>query len=255
MNQIRIRIAYIRQCTELIDYVIVCQKKNENVNKRILHYTHPLALELLSAAYAKDRHYRGSWNNRAYNVVDFNPRNKSLLEVIPDAVVIKRGGCYPATKNNTCVCDVLFYSQRYKRFEPVHTIYDSKKELYYMTLNAYRCFIQEHGNPKVITVPEESKLDGLDNGNIQLNSQSILNLWGYSTNASLGISRSERWEILREIVDLELLQVQDVVGLLDFLITFNGKKTSNSEALLKWQEDLSMISEYKICPERFMILE
>ena len=78
--------------------------------------------------------------------------------------------------------------------------------------------------------------------------------YGYSVSKANNLSERERHEILAEIVDLGILKVNQIVNLLDF----NCRLHSGEQyywARRKWEIDKAFIENYKVNPNRFLIVD
>ncbi len=109
---------------QTIDVAIV-DAKNYTVDQpvKILHYSEPDALELLTYLYQRDRFNPVTLFNQQYEIVSVVPEAYSFSppeDLIPSDVIIKSGGGYSHyIKNKRCeIVDLLLYSpfkDRYRR--------------------------------------------------------------------------------------------------------------------------------------------
>ena len=108
-----------------------------------------------------------------------------------------------------------------------------------------------YGNPG-ITISFYSKGYCLDWN--ELNAESILRIYGYSVSETEGLTSKTRQEILAELVDLEITTVSFITKMISFFIKSHPDDRFFI-ARTKWEEDLHYIENYKIRPERFLILD
>lgn len=74
-----------------------------------------------------------------------------------------------------------------------------------------------------------------------LNEKSLLGKYGYSVKKE-GPSKYERQKIIRYILENHIMSKSEIKTFLDYLISFNGKKSNMDNAISKWQNDISYIN-------------
>ena len=88
----------------------------------------------------------------------------------------------------------------------------------------------------------------------EVNSESILKLWGYTVNQIDDKTTSERRKALEDLVDLKIVEVSYIIHMLDFFIRTHTEDRC-FEARQKWASDRKFMENYKIKPSRFLILQ
>lgn len=239
-------------------YVIVNDSKEENREVNAFHYSSNEALELLSAAFAKQRNQKGILLGQEYDVklIVYKAEKTSALpeKFLPTYLTIQSGGgLYDKSRaGHLEVVDMLVYSPFSQRYELIKATYDKCDEYCYMDISVYRRFVKDHGKPDLQLDFERYYGDRCFKDFDELKNQSILKVFGYSVKKGDNLSPQHRQRILAEIIDLELLTVKGVISLLDFFIsTHNNDKYS--DARRKWEADKKFVAEYKVNPQRFLI--
>jgi hypothetical protein len=69
-------------------------------------------------------------------------------------------------------------------------------------------------------------------------------------NKQANLSTQYRHDLLAEIIDLEILPAPRIVSFLNWLVNIH---THQSNAQLKWKEDIEFVENYKANPQRFLI--
>lgn len=240
---------------------IVDGNSKEEPERGVYRYTSSVGKELLTAAFSAYRQGKGTWEGKKYEVVVFyDSSNESYggQRILREPYCIcigKDGGNYTSTFNDhDCVlADILLYSPITQRYEILKSTYNKRRNLYYTDIHHFREFVHTFGKLEDLDIDfdyDEKKTQGRDwNG---LNTQSILNAYGYNVNQQDNLTSAERQELLAEIVDLNILSIRSICDYLEFFI--NSHPTHES-AISRWKEDLAFISKYKYNPERFSIVQ
>ena len=239
------------------DYVIVSRREDCN-SVDIVHYASDTGRELLSAAFAEERKHYGILYGKAYRVINCvypHPKQKGLPEqFLPVMLEIRPDGGYISSIVNARreLADTLLYSLQTNRYEIIRTTYDKFTGICSVDIGLFRSYVKQYGRPGFF--PDFPRASTWEARNFsELNSESILKGYGYSVSRAAGMSVLERRELLAEIVDLELLTVSSVVRLLDFFIQTHSRSIY-AEACCKWQADKAYIQQYRVDPERFLIV-
>lgn len=236
------------------EYVIVNDEEEEDFKNNVFHYKSKEGLELLSAAFAKQRNKEGTIRGKKYEVkkVDNNKENDKEYKCLTSLLIKPNGGYYYKLKNEHFekVIDVLLYSLAENRYEIIHATYDKKQDICYTDIGLFKRYINKYGKPDLDYSDSFNKKKVYDQD--ELNDESILMGFGYNVSAKDDYSSKQRQEILAEVVDLELLTVKRVVNFLVFLINMHpDDKYKNARS--KWKEDIKFIQDYKVNPDRFLI--
>ena len=224
----------------------------------LLTYSQKRARELLTASFYPNRGGHGVLENHTFRVLDVISENTktryNIQDFIPETLYIgKDGGFSSSTKDgNSEIVDLLVYSWRTDCYEIIRATYDRIDNQFYSDISLYRKFVEEYGRPeqklRFISKGESFLLDAKGN----LRDQSILMECGYSVAERDGMTTSERWKLLAEIVDLDILSVSKIVSLLTFFISSHPGKQYEL-ARFKWSKDMEYIKTYNVNPDRFFI--
>lgn len=198
------------------------------------------------------RNKQGKFESNEYKITDIfeNKHNGGLAKkILAENIMIKSGGGYASTIKNRQkeLVELLLYSPFTGRYEICNATYDKVEDYCYIDIGIFREFIKEFGNPGLFIGFSHKK-----NGISDLNEESILRGYGYSVAKSSMMSRKQRQELLCELVDLDILTVQRIVGLLSFFIDLHTQD-KDYFARQEWAADKAFISTYKVNPRRFLI--
>lgn len=237
------------------DYLIVNSANEQSEEKGILHYTNPLARELLSAAYRYDRFGKGKWNGVKFKIEQKLSRDNADAQmpenIMPTVVQIRAGGGYYQKLKNRFeeIVDLLLYSPTTGRYEIAKATYNILYGYAYMDYSRFRAFVREFGNPRIGL---EFKMNKATADLDRFRTESILRECGYSVSETDRIPAKLRQGLLADLVDLDIVEVSQVVSFLDFFIKMHPLPKDVC-ARQKWEEDRSFISDYKLNPKRFLI--
>lgn len=78
---------------------------------------------------------------------------------------------------------------------------------------------------------------------LMLSPMSELMMYGYNVKEG-ELTDRERQRILRFLIDTKLMTKHDIIRSLQFKVEFNGKKSSNANAKVKWEDDIRFVSQY-----------
>lgn len=235
------------------EYIIVSSEKAKNPSKNILHYEDDFAMELLTAAFIEERQSMGKYDGKKFKVIDKLFADKQdNYQIILHRVNIKSDGGFPSSIKNKkqCLTNVLMYSPFTKRLEKIRATMDSEINKCYIDMYLFRKFVEEYGNPGVTYNFMKGNKSYTDFS--ELNAESILMSIGYTVSKKDNLSTEKRKSLLRDLVDLNILNVHDIIGYLNFFIN-SHPGDSNFDAREKWRSDLEYITSYKAQPERFLI--
>ena len=104
----------------------------------------------------------------------------------------------------------------------------------------------KHGTPLCVVYNEEKEKDIKHISTFNYKSQSILNAMGYTVGADADLSVNERQEILIKALHNKIIEINDLVSFLNWLIQTRKTQSKYSNAVNKWQEDLKFVKQYKI---------
>lgn len=244
---------------EQIDCVITNKKEQPNIPGVIItHYTSRLAREIITSKYHSSRNIK--YNEKDYKVRGvYYPSSGGKTKIFPpelkpDEILIKAGGgMSTSVKNNRYeIIDVLLFSPFTQLYELARVTHNRIDDEYFMDICIYRTFVKNYGNPGLhFNVGERSfGKRSFD----ELRSESILHIYGYSASKNNGLTESQRQGLLAEMVDLNLLETQQIVYHIDFCIKSH---TSDDDiyARQKWEKDKNFILNYKVNPNRFLIVK
>ena len=74
-----------------------------------------------------------------------------------------------------------------------------------------------------------------------LASESPLKLCGYSVSQAEGVSTQSRQELLRNLIQSDIIKKTEVIRYLSWFIQMNGQKFGNELAREKWESDLDYV--------------
>lgn len=77
--------------------------------------------------------------------------------------------------------------------------------------------------------------------NDELNEESFLRSLGYTVNAQDNLSDWDRWKILDFVIENGFRTQSDVIGFLNWLIDFHGRRSNMENAVKKWNKDIEYL--------------
>lgn len=80
--------------------------------------------------------------------------------------------------------------------------------------------------------------------------ESVIKLMGYNVQSNNKLSNTERQNILISIIEKELLNINDIVSFLEWLVQIHDNDEKYTNAIVKWEEDKEFIKNYKIADYR-----
>jgi hypothetical protein len=236
------------------EIIIVKEKCNENKTKNIYHYVSNFGKEVLSATFARERKRMGFYNNKTYKIIKQPVFRNSYKEsmfgqlLLTELNIKSGGGYYTEIKNNRYeLVDVLVYSLYTNRYEIMRATYSKDEHNCFVDISLYREFVKEYGRPNMMPSFENRRKSLYVS---ELNEESILKGYGYEVNKQANLSTQYRHDLLAEIIDLEILPAPRIVSFLNWLVNIH---THQSNAQLKWKEDIEFVENYKANPQRFLI--
>lgn len=245
--------------SEIIEYIIVSDETDANEAEKVF-YLSDTGKELLSAAYAKQRRKKGSLGGRSFKVIAvkyplWKDSRISEFVIRNDLRISPKGGHiykYSKCHTNDNVIESLLYSLGTNRYEVIRATLDRAGLPPYVDVSLYREFVHKYGRP-ALTPTFDDNMGYANKSAIEtkLNPKSVLKCYGYSVNKLYSIEDEARQELLAEIVDLEILPADVVIGFLDFLI-LSHNKSKDTEARIKWHRDRDFIQNYKPDAQRFL---
>ena len=241
-----------------LEEFIITNRKELHDGKMVFHYTSSEALELLSAAFAKERSRKGILydNNFKVKATVFTAQKtqKALERLRPMELEIRAGGGYYSLtmSRREELVDVLLYSPFSQRYELLRATHNKELDCCYCDVGLYRKFIHEHGNPGVKLFFNGGASYAGDDFNLR--PESILKGYGYSVAQADQLSTAERQNILSEIIDLGILEIPVIINYLDFFCRSHSTD-KDFYARLRWTEDRKFVENYKANPDRFLIAQ
>lgn len=127
----------------------------------------------------------------------------------------------------------------------IYVGYCAQCNLYYCFKDDYLEMIK-HGTPLCVVYNEEKEKDIKHISTFNYKSQSILNAMGYTVGADADLSVNERQKILIKALHNKLIEINDLVSFLNWLIQTRKTQSKYSNAVNKWQEDLKFVKQYEI---------
>ncbi len=222
----------IRKC-----YIAVDDRKDENIQENVLHYTNRHILDLLTI-------HRIQPNNKQRIAV----YESSSEQFTVRAVYIKHdGGFYSSTINTNCeLVDLLCFLETTGKYEIIKATYDKDENICYIDNLNYRLFKHIHGKPSNLIIIGE-------NFDEDLSTESILKKHGYTVDKRSAVTSAKRQEILAYIVDNKILTVARIIDYLSWFIhKHSGVKYA--DAVRKWSEDIEFIKNYKVHTKTFFMV-
>jgi hypothetical protein len=262
LNKVENSLVYVSLVNDdrTIEYIITdnigteMKKKSEDqlylIN--VIKFTDPIAIEIFAGIYRPERKQRVKIEQETFQinctVLSDNEQNE-IKTLIPQDVKIKSGGGYEnRCEHSYCkIVNLLFYSPFEDRYVPVRVTHDTHLNDYYMDISIYKDHVRKYGNPGIRLLPEKSTGNTFED----FAAESILRLYGYHVGGYDGTSLSdkERLDMLKEIIDLGLVEKTKVINHLNFLIGNSNEKYNGVR--YKWEMDLNAIMPYKENPARF----
>lgn len=221
-----------------------------------------IAREILTAACHSSREGKGRLNGTSFAVTECYFKDESnrtsMSSFVAKSINIRLGasGGYYSTrmKNKEEIIALLLYSPYTKRYECINATFDTVCEDSYIDYKAFRDFVYKYGKPDIPINFKNYGGRGFALSFDDFNKESILKLAGYSVSQKDSLSDSKRREILKDLVDLEILTVSDIVRHIDFCMSVHSGDMY-CEAQCKWESDKEYISNYKANPQRFLIAD
>lgn len=131
---------------------------------------------------------------------------------------------------------------------PISVYYNKERHQYFMNEVTYTQMRDRYGLPylRVRFAPGEAR----DRSFNTLNPRSELNLNGYNVNAQNGMSRQQRQQRLRDIVDNKILYKHEITSHLEWLINTRTGAPNMEDAVPEWKADLDFLMNYQITKQQ-----
>lgn len=240
------------------DFAITNDHFKADSNKRIYHYSNTTALKILTALVRPELNRVAVFPRSSFEVVE--PAKLHLgerddingLGVLTHEIEIRKNGGYAyyfdRDEAGNDIYDVLLYSPYEKSLVVERVSYDAKAKSYYIDATRLRSFINKYGNPGVTFRTGTYSNDPFES----LGAESILHAFGYNVSQNHDLSDATRHAIMRDVVDLKLMTIKEIVRLLQYNINIRPQdRYSNARKL--WESDIDYIQNYKANPNRFII--
>ena len=256
-DEILIKIRYFSGNEECFRIVSDEAKKNDSMNS--YHYSSNVGLELLSAAFAKQRNSKGSFNDKKFYVIKIIQPQKFERNYfcMKNQINIKQGGGYisGALRGGQRLIDILLYSPYKEKYQIAKATYDKFEDEIFIDGRKYRRFVIENGNPelqyRLYNSERESFYDiSFFDG---LQAESVLKVFGYNVAKDSELSESKRQQLLADLIDMNIISDEKVANYLQFFIDMH-RGESYYYAREKWKRDLQFVENYNKNPKRFLIL-
>ncbi len=127
---------------------------------------------------------------------------------------------------------------------PINAFYCSECKKFYTNREAVDGLKKKHQFPLL-------RIRTAYNLNIERREESDLKLYGYTARDGV-LSKAERQKLLVTLITANLLPKDKIIGTIQSLISINGKKKSNENALIIWKEDLDFVSHIYIDSTQFI---
>ena len=118
--------------------------------------------------------------------------------------------------------------------------YCNKCQLLFMHYEEYERFRLLYGLPNIQFRPMQSDQSPFDSWE----DFSVLNLAGYTVNERKGLSDGERHDILRYLLENNIMQKHEIINYLNGFITLRKDNPSMESAIEKWENDLTFIRNF-----------
>lgn len=234
---------------EILALIVAMSTRTLKDNIIVIDYRDKETRKLLTDIY-KNNKEDVVYNGIQYNVFKHTDSRQiiSSLELKPLGGLASsiKGQKYPFTLE---LVDILLYSPYSKMYEVCQATCIKASRKCYMDPNLYRRFVKTYGNPGI-------KLNITSRGSYHiygLSEESMLHELGYNVDKKNDMGQLERQELLKDIIDMDLMNQDAIIRLLGMLINLNENKSNNALAVMKWKSDFDFVSGYRYNPERFLI--
>lgn len=86
-----------------------------------------------------------------------------------------------------------------------------------------------------------------------LAAESPLHIYGYEVNKESNLSNEQRWAILEEVINENVLTKENIISYLDWFCNTRKRMANMTEAINKWQMDRKHIVDYNCANQRSVI--
>lgn len=229
---------------------IIAKSEKDCDNKRVIHYTSDIALQILTALYFHDD--KVVIEDKTFYIAEGSyARGKGQIILSPnDSVVVseRSGGGYYSTDENIVSVDALVFCGKTRRLEVLQMSHDTRTGEYFVDKGILKQFYSKYGVPLLSYGKKESS------GFQKLNDESYLHMLGYNVNGRENLEQQKRHEILGNAMESGMQQPK-IQKTLQFLINMNSNDPSCADACRKWKEDMEFIRNYKVSHDRFVFLD
>jgi hypothetical protein len=87
-----------------------------------------------------------------------------------------------------------------------------------------------------------------------LASESPLKLCGYSVSQAEGLTAQARQDLLRELIQLDIIKKPEIIRYLSWFIQMNGQKDGNEIARSKWEADLDYVRDLNVSKQATQLI-
>lgn len=124
---------------------------------------------------------------------------------------------------------------------------------YFLNLVEYKHYQEKYGNLLGNYAFEDAVSSG-GNGFDDLAEKSVLNLCGYNVNSENNLSEKDRWLILENLMDHNIVSKPKIIEYLTFFISSKKNKKNMKFAVQKWTADLEWVRQYRINSQRRFLI-
>lgn len=189
-------------------------------------------------------------NSKIIKIISTN--KKCIMDVHYENTIISklqliRGANNHVTKGHLItdkIVGLLYYTKDSIQLIEIVIHYCEKCDKYFDFENSFNEQMKQHnliGSQLMVNCYDDNNF--LIGENLKLREFSKLKMYGYSVSEH-GLSDNKRKELLMYLIRNKILSTSEIKQHLEFLITYNGKKRHNKNAVVKWRDDISFINNY-----------
>lgn len=242
-----------------IGYIsIVSSEKEQSTERGVYWLGRSLPAAILSAVQTKKKTFL--YRDNQYKIIDYQTytETQKYLNIVarfcnpllPQTVYVfaqKNVQHYSSDNYETVTAMIPCMGSIFP--VPLTVYYERTTHLYFMNEATYLVARQKYGLP-YIRLRLATSIASSSSKFSELHQYSELYLLGYSVSCSDGLSTEERHTLLKEIVNSGTLTKAEIMNHLEWLIHTRSSQGTMSNAVDKWKEDLSFISNYDIATQR-----
>lgn len=230
------------------ELTVIVSDKKFNVSERIVvvDYKNEFVKKLITDV-KRDGKKEVCYCGKNYYVCVF--KESETIDLCPKKLIIKKGGGIPYGSEDIGEPVILYLFSPYtQKYEVIHATYDNENQECFIDIRLFREFVAKYGNPGIKLFPPDTK------NFIDLNEESLLRCYGYNVNQTDNLSDNKRQEILREVIDLKIMNPYSIICLLRGCYS-RAKGNRHLYACEKYERDIEFVQNYKFNPQRFLIAD